>query len=41
MAIKKFRPTSPGQRFKTQTTNDELTKGKKPEKRLTKGKKRV
>ncbi|MEM8995791.1 MAG: 50S ribosomal protein L2 [Acidobacteriota bacterium] len=41
MAIKKFRPTSPGQRFKTQTTNDELTKGKKPEKRLTKGKKRI
>lgn len=41
MAVKKFRPTSPGSRFKTASTFDELTPGRKPEKRLTKGKKRI
>jgi large subunit ribosomal protein L2 len=34
MALKKFRPTSPGTRFKTALTFDEITKGK-PEKSLT------
>lgn len=41
MAVKKFRPTSPGSRFKTASTFDELSPGTKPEKRLTKGKKRI
>ena len=40
MGIKKYRPTSPGSRFKTSATFEELSKGAKPEKRLTKGKKR-
>ncbi|GAB4351639.1 MAG: 50S ribosomal protein L2 [Candidatus Abyssubacteria bacterium] len=39
MALKKFSATTPGLRFKTALTFDELTKGKKPEKSLTKGKK--
>jgi len=34
MALKKFNPTSPGTRFKTSLTFDEITKGK-PEKSLT------
>ena len=34
MALKKFRPTSPGTRFKTSLTFDEITKGK-PQKALT------
>src|SRR5215210_8575766 len=34
MALKKFRPTSPGTRFKTALTFDEITKAK-PEKSLT------
>ena len=34
MALKKFRPTSPGTRFKTALTFDEITKGK-PQKSLT------
>ena len=34
MALKKFRPTSPGTRFKTALTFDEITKGR-PEKSLT------
>ena len=34
MALKKFRPTSPGTRFKTTLTFDEITKGR-PEKSLT------
>ena len=41
MAVKKFRPTSPGSRFKTSPTFDELTPKVKPLKRLTKGKKRI
>ena len=36
MAIKHFRPTSPGRRFQTVLTTEDLTK-KRPEKRLTKG----
>ncbi|HEX9733254.1 MAG TPA: 50S ribosomal protein L2 [Thermoanaerobaculia bacterium] len=40
MGIKTYRPTSPGIRFKTSPTFDELSAtGKKPEKSLTKGKK--
>src|SRR6186713_2512276 len=34
MALKKFRPTSPGTRFKTSLTFDEITKAK-PQKSLT------
>ena len=34
MALKKFRPTSPGTRFKTALTFDEITKAR-PEKSLT------
>ncbi len=41
MAIKKYRPTSPGTRFRTGSTFEELTPGKKPERKLTKGKKRI
>ncbi len=37
MGIKKYSPTSPGVRFRTGSTFEELTKGKKPEKNLTKG----
>lgn len=40
MAIKSFRPTSPGIRFKTATTFDELSPKKRPHKPLTQGKKR-
>ena len=36
MAIKKFKPTTPGQRFKEISSNDELTPGAKPEKSLLK-----
>src|SRR6185436_14082850 len=39
MAIKKQKPTSPGRRFATWLTRDELTKAK-PEKSLSKGKNR-
>ena len=39
MPIKKFNPTSPGQRFKTSLTFDEITKDH-PEKSLTESKKR-
>ncbi len=41
MGIKKYRPTSPGVRFKTSPTFDELTPKVKPLKRLTQGKKRI
>ncbi len=41
MGIKQYRPTSPGSRFKTTATFEELTPGAKPEKRLTEGKKRI
>jgi large subunit ribosomal protein L2 len=34
MAVKKYKPTSPGRRFMSVSTFDELTKGKKPEKSL-------
>ena len=37
MAIKKYRPLTPGLRFKTSLTYEEITK-KTPEKALTKGK---
>ena len=37
MAIKKYRPLTPGLRFKTSLTFEEITK-KHPEKALTKGK---
>jgi len=38
MPIKTYRPTTPTRRFTTVTTRTELTKGKKPEKLLTGGK---
>ncbi len=41
MGIKQYRPTSPGSRFKTSATFEELTPGAKPHKALTKGKKRI
>ena len=41
MGIKKYRPTSPGSRFKTSPTFEELTPKVKPLKRLTEGKKRI
>ncbi len=41
MAVKTFRPTSPGSRFKTSATFDELTQGNKPVKSLVEGKKRI
>ena len=34
MAIKSYKPTSAGRRFVTVLTNDDLTKGAKPEKSL-------
>lgn len=37
MGIKKYSPRTPGLRFKTGLTFEELTKGKKPEKALTRG----
>lgn len=40
MGIKKYSPTTPGLRFKTGSTFEELTKGKKAEKTLTRGTKR-
>ena len=39
MGIKTYRPTSPGRRKMTSNDFSALTKGKKPEKKLTKGKK--
>ncbi|MEL7061810.1 MAG: 50S ribosomal protein L2 [Acidobacteriota bacterium] len=41
MAIKQYRPTSPGSRFKTSTTFDEVTQGNEPLKKLTSGKTRI
>ncbi len=41
MGIRKYRPTSPGSRFKTSATFEELTPAKGPLKKLTKGKKRI
>lgn len=41
MGIKQFRPTSPGTRFKTASTFEELTPKAAPLKKLTKGKKRI
>ncbi len=41
MAVKQYRPTSPGSRFKTSATFKELTAKTKPEKALTEGKKRI
>lgn len=40
MGIKKYSPRTPGLRFKTSSTFEELTAGKKPEKALTRGLKR-
>ncbi|UCD57737.1 MAG: 50S ribosomal protein L2, partial [Candidatus Hydrogenedentota bacterium] len=37
MAIKKYSPRTPGLRFRTGSTFEELTEGKKPEKALTRG----
>ena len=37
MGIKKYSPRTPGLRFRTGSTFEELTKGKEPEKALTKG----
>ena len=34
MAVKKFNPLTPGQRFRVAVSRDELTKGAKPEKSL-------
>jgi len=39
MGIKQYKPTSPGSRFKTSATFEELTPKKRPLKSLTKGKK--
>ncbi|TFG85334.1 MAG: 50S ribosomal protein L2 [Spirochaetales bacterium] len=39
MAIKTFRPITPGLRHRVQVVNDELTSGNEPQKALTKGKK--
>ncbi len=41
MGIKHYRPTSPGTRFKTSATFEELTPGAEPLKKLTKGKKGI
>lgn len=41
MAVKQYRPTSPGSRFKTSASFDELTPKVEPLKKLTKGKKRI
>jgi len=38
MGIKQYRPTSPGTRFKTSPSFEELTPGARPNKRLTQGK---
>ena len=40
MAIKKYKPTTPGQRFKEISANDDLTPGAKPEKSLLKPQKK-
>ncbi len=40
MAVKQFNPTSPGTRFKTASTFDEIT-ASRPHKALTKGKRRI
>lgn len=40
MPTKRFKPTSPGRRFQTVLVQSEITK-KRPEKKLTKGKKRI
>ena len=40
MGIKKYKPITPGRRYYTASDFKEITK-KKPEKRLTKGKKRI
>ena len=34
MAVKKFNPLTPGQRFRVAVSRDELTKGAKPERSL-------
>jgi large subunit ribosomal protein L2 len=41
MGIKKYRPTSPGTRFKASATFDELTPAAEPLKQLLEGKKRI
>lgn len=41
MAIKKYKPTSAGSRFKTSSTFEELTPKTKPLKKLTEGKRRI
>jgi len=41
MAVKQYRPTSPGSRFKTSASFEELTPKVEPLKKLTKGKKRI
>jgi len=41
MGIKKYSPRTPGQRFRTGSTFEELTKGKKAEKALTTGSTRI
>jgi large subunit ribosomal protein L2 len=41
MGIKKYSPRTPGLRFRTGSTFEELTKGKEPEKALMKGRKRL
>jgi large subunit ribosomal protein L2 len=40
MAIKKYKPTTPGQRFKEISNSEDLTRGAKPEKSLLVSKKR-
>jgi large subunit ribosomal protein L2 len=37
MAIKKYKPTSPGRRFATYLQHEAVTKGNEPEKSLTEG----
>ena len=41
MGIRSYRPTSPGSRFKTSATFEELSQNNAPLKKLTKGKKRI
>ena len=41
MGIKKYSPRTPGLRFKTSSTFEELTKGNEPEKALTRGLRRL
>ena len=40
MAIKKYNPTTPGQRFKEISAFDDLTPGAKPEKSLAQARRR-